>query len=358
MYGGAGWKLPCRHLPESNFMPSFLKDAKRWLPGAVISVLLIAAILYFVDLPKVVAAIRSADYRLLAIAAILSLSWMFVRAMVWRTLLQDRASYRDVLMSLGEGYLLNSILPLRLGELGRAFMLSRKSKLSFAEILPTIIIERVVDVGYTAALFLAALPFVAGTSDANRIGIVVGVIVLLGLVGMYVLARNDAWALDVFHRLSARWPVVQRVGGGILELFLSGLAVLTNGWVFARFLFWMTLNWALATFNYYLTIRAFFPQTQITWAMFGLGAAAFGGAVPALPGSVGTFEGAFGGALALLTGDKSTSLAVALVARFLNYLASFSFGGFALAHEGESLSAIYKQLASFRAKGKTYDSTV
>ena len=47
-------------------MPPFLKDAKRWLPGAIISIVLIAAILYFVDIPKVVAAIRAADYRILA----------------------------------------------------------------------------------------------------------------------------------------------------------------------------------------------------------------------------------------------------------------------------------------------------
>lgn len=339
-------------------MPPFLKDIRRWLPGAIVSLLLIAAILYFVDLPKVFAAIRSANYRLLAVAVIFSLCWMFVRAMVWRTLLRDRASYRDVLMSLGEGYLLNNILPVRLGEIGRAFMLSRKSSLSFAEILPTVVIERVVDVGYTAAIFLAALPFVTGAAGASRIGLIVGVIVVVGLLGMYLLARNEQWALDTFHRLSARWPGVQKLGAGILEPFLAGLAVLTDGWVFARFLFWMTLNWSLATLNYYLTIRAFFPQTQLTWAMFGLGAAAFGGAVPSLPGAVGTFEGAFGGALTLLTGDQSTSLAVALVARFLNYLASFSLGGYALAHEGQSLSGIYQQLMNFRAKGKSYDSPV
>jgi hypothetical protein len=337
-------------------MPPFIKDLKRWLPGTIISVLLIAAILYFVDLRKVFAAIRAADYRLLALAAVLSLAWMFVRAVVWRTLLRDRASYHDALMSLGEGYLLNNILPVRLGEIGRAFMLSRKSKMAFVEILPTIIIERAVDIAYTAAIFLAALPFVTGTAGANRIGLVVGMIVLIGLLGMYLLARNDAWALDTFHRLSARWPVVQRLGGGILEPFLAGLAVLTNGWVFARFLFWMTLNWALGIVNYYLTIRAFFPQTQLTWAMFGLGAAAFGGAVPSLPGAVGTFEGAFGGALTILTGDRSTSLAVALVARFFNYLASFTIGGFALAREGQSLSGIYQQLVSFRTKGKSDDS--
>ena len=339
-------------------MPSFLKDAKRWLPGALISIVLIGAILYFVDIPKVLAAIAAADYRILGAAVVLGFAWMFVRAIVWRTLLRDRASYRDVLLSLGEGYLLNNILPVRLGEIGRAFMLSRKTNLQFVEILPTIIIERAVDIAFTAAIFVGALPFVAGAAGANRIGIVVGILVVVGLLAMYLLARNDQWALDTFHRLSERWPAVQRLGGGLLEPFLAGLAVLTDGWVFARFLFWMALNWGLAIVGYYLTIRAFFPQTQLTWAMFGLGAAAFGGAIPSLPGAVGTFEGAFGGALTLLTGDRSTSLAVALVARFLNYLSSFTIGGYALSREGESLSGIYRQLVSLRSRGKTYDSPV
>jgi uncharacterized membrane protein YbhN (UPF0104 family) len=96
----------------------------------------------------------------------------------------------------------------------------------------------------------------------------------------------------------------------------------------------------------------------MTWAMFGLGAAAFGGAVPSLPGAVGTFEGAFGGALALLTADRSTSLAVALLSRFLNYLTSFAIGGVALAREGESLSGIYRELVNFRTAGKPNDPTV
>ena len=339
-------------------MPSFSKDLKRWLPGTIVSIVLIAAILYFVDIPKVIAAIRSADYRILGVLMVLSFAWMFVRAIVWRTLLRERASYRNVFMSLCEGYLLNNILPVRLGELGRAFMLSRKTDLPFVEILPTIIIERAVDIAYTAAIFLAALPFITGSQGANRIGLVIGVIVLIGLVGLYLLARNDRLALDVFHKLSARWPAIQRLGGGILEPFLAGLAVLTDGWLFVRFLFWMTLNWVMGIVSYYLTIRAFFPQTQVTWAMFGLGAAAFGGAVPSLPGAVGTFEGALGGALTLLTGDRSTSLAVALVARFYNYLTSFVLGGIALAREGQSISGIYQQLMSFRSKGKSYDSTV
>jgi uncharacterized protein (TIRG00374 family) len=327
-----------------------MKDAKRLLPGAIVSILLIAAILYFVDLRAMVNAIRNANYGLLAIAIAVGFVWMWMRAIVWRTLLRERASLKDVFFTVGEGYLLNNFLPFRLGEIGRAFLLSRKSDLQFMEILPTIVIERVVDLGFSALVLLAALPFVVGAGGAERIGIIIGAIVLAGIIFLYVLARNNQWALDVFHKLSARWPALQRFGGSVLEAFFAGLSVLTDGWLFLRFLFWMTLNWGIAIFSYYLMILAFFPEAQPVWGMFGLGAAAFGGAIPSLPGAVGTFEGAFGGALTLLTGDESTALAVAITARFYNYLNSGVIGGIGLLREGQTLSGIYEQLKNFRTR--------
>lgn len=329
-----------------------MKDIKRWLPGALISLLLIAAILYFVDIPKMLAAIRSADYRFIGLSLIVAFTWLPVRAIVWRTLLRDRAPYVEVFHALNAGYLLNAFLPFRLGEIGRAFLLSRKTNLSFAAILPTIVIERATDLAFTAAIFLAALPFIVGAQGANRIAILLGAVVLIGLIFLYILARNDQQALDAFHKLSARWPSIQRFGGSFLESFLVGLGVLTDGWLFTRFMLLMAFNWSMAIISYYLTLRAFFPQTQLTWAMFGLGAAAFGGAIPSLPGAVGTFEGAFAGALFLLTADQSTSLAVALTARFFNYLTAIVLGGYALSREGQTLSGIYQQLVKFRSKGE------
>ncbi len=331
-----------------------MKDAKRWLPGAIVSIILIAAILSVVDIRKMADAIRHANYFLLAIAAVMGFVWIAVRAQVWRTLLRDKPSYSDTFWTVGEGYLLNNFLPFRLGEIGRAFLLSRKSGMTFMEILPTIVIERAMDLGYTAVIFLSVIPFIfsAGTqgNDAQRIGMIVGAVVLAGFVLLYILARSNQWALDLFHKLSARWPALQRFGGSFLESFFAGLSVLTDGWLFVRFLFWMTLNWALAIVSYYLIIRAFFPETQVTWAMFGLGAAAFGGAIPSLPGAVGTFEGAFGGALTLLTHDQSTSFAAAITARLYNYINSGIIGGIGLAREGETLSGVYKQLMNLRNK--------
>jgi len=333
-------------------MPQALKNAMRWLPGVVISLALIAAILYFVDIRLMWAAIQKANYALLGLATVLAFLWMAVRAVVWRTLLRGRASFKDVFFTLGEGYMLNNFLPFRLGEIGRAFLLSRKSDLQFLEILPTIVIERAVDLGFSAAILLLSLPFVVGAQGSRQIGVIIGVLVAAGLVILYLLARNRRPALELFHKLSHRWPSLQRMGGSFLESFFEGLAVLTDGWLFARFLFWMAVNWGIAILQYYLIIRAFFPQAGIVWGMFGLGAAAFGGAIPLSPGAVGTFEGAFGGALALLTGDNSTSFTVALVGRLYNYLNSGIVGSLGLAREGQTLSGIYRQLVTFRNRGK------
>ncbi|MBL8101320.1 MAG: flippase-like domain-containing protein [Anaerolineales bacterium] len=336
-----------------------MKDIKRWLPGALVSIALIVAILYFVDFQTMWDSIRAADYRLLLGSVILSFAWILVRAKVWQTLLRDKPNYKDVLLTTGEGYLLNNFLPFRLGELGRAFLLSRKSGgMQFGEILPTIFIERAVDLVFSAVIFLVSLPYVVGFNGSERIGYIVGAIVLIGLVFMYILARNNQWALDIFHKLSARWPSLQKFGGSFLESFFQGLGVLTDGWLFLRFLFWMTFDWAIALAAYYIITLAFFPQAEVIWGFFILGAAAFGGAIPSLPGAVGTFEGAVAGALTLLAGEQaaSTALAVALTARLYNYINSGVIGGLGLMSEGQTLSGIYRQLMNLRNKDQPQES--
>ena len=334
-------------------MSNFLKDLRRMLPGLIISVILVVVILYFVDLRVTFAAIKAANYGLLLFVLFLGILWLLVRGLIWRTLLRNRATYKDVFLTLMEGYLLNSVLPFRLGEIGRAFLLSRKSDLKFIEILPTIIIERVTDLAFSAAIFVAAVPFVVGANGAGQIGFIIGGAVILGLVCMYLLAKNRQWALDVFHQLSKRWPAFGATGGSFLEAFFSGLEVLTDPGLFVRFFLLMTLNWGMAIVQYYLIALAFFPQATWIWGMFVLGAAAFGGAIPSLPGGVGTLEGAMAGALTLLSGDQSTALAVALTSHALNYIYSGVFGMYGLSREGQTITGIYQQLMKFQSRSST-----
>lgn len=333
-------------------MPRVLKDAKRWLPGALISIIAIAGILYFVDLNRLVEAIRNANYWLLTLSVVMGVVWLLIRTVTWRTILQEKASLKDTFLVLCEGYFLNNILPFRLGEIGRTFLLGRRANLSFMEVLPTIVLERSFDLAFSAALLLIALPFVVNSSGAKGVSIVVGILVVVGMLALYVLARNRDWAIQQLHRL----PWLEKAGGHFLPPFFEGLATLTDGWRFLRTLGLMTVNWAWAILQFYFIIEAFFPAAQMSWAVFGLGAAAFGGAVPSAPGAVGTYEAALGGALTLVTSDETRSVAVAITAHLLNYILTLVLGIYALSREGQTLSGLYRQLVKFRSKGETYDS--
>ena len=130
----------------------------------------------------------------------------------------------------------------------------------------------------------------------------------------------------------------------MLDSLFSGLAILTDGWLFVRFLFWMALNWAIAIVQFWLLLVAFYPQARLLWSLFGLGAVAFGNAIPSLPGAVGTYEGALGGALTILSGDQSTALAAALTAHLTGIILNVLLGAYALSREGETLMGVYHQL--------------
>lgn len=325
-----------------------LKNVKSWLPGLIISVVFIGGILLLVDVRQLIDAITKANVMWLGLSFMVAILWMMMRGVVWRTLLREKAPYWAVFQTLNEGYLLNNFLPLRLGELGRAFLLSRKTKLTFMEVLPTIIIERVLDVAFSAAILLSAIPYVPkATPELKQAAYIASVLVVVGLVVMYFLARNHVWALGVYEKLSKRWVILQRFNGLVTSLF-EGLAILTDGWLFLRVLLFMAINWAIAIVQFSVILLAFFPNAQLFWAMFGLGAAAFGGAIPALPGGVGTFEGIMGGALLLITEDEGRSFASAIVAHMLNYLITGVVGIYALSREGKTLSSVYQELKEFR----------
>jgi len=331
-------------LSRTSRMEKFWKSTRRWLPGTLISVVVIAAILYFIDLQELATAIISADWRYLLGGFIVSLLWLPMRAVVWRALLRNKAPFRHVFWTMCEGYLLNNLFPFRLGEIGRPFLLSRKTKLGFLEILPTIVLERIMDLVFSAIILLSAVPFVLGAAQAQNVAYMIGGLMVLGLIILYLLARNRQWTVGLYERLSSSRPTMQKLGGKYLTSFFDGLEIITNGWVFLRAVMLMALNWGIAIVQFYLYIRAFFPQAEWIWSFFGLGATAFGNAIPSLPGAVGTYEGAFTGALILLTGNEATSLAVALTAHMLGYVTNSILGVIAFSREGETIMGIYRQL--------------
>jgi uncharacterized protein (TIRG00374 family) len=354
------WKSPrrlfwqCYALGRNNIAISSSKNNwKRILPGLIVSVAALAVVFSMLDLRKFVQAIQQADLRFFLAGLLSELLWVIIRGFVWRTLLQNKASYHDAFITINEGYLLNNILPFRMGEIGRAFLIGRKAHLDFWQVIPSILIERSLDLAIAVGLFLTTLPFVIGISWAKQAAIITGIIVLIGLSAIYLLARNRQRVLSWIDQAGQRWAFVKKLAGRRVIAFFDGLEIITDGRLFLRALGWEGLNWLVSILQYYLFLRAFFPAPSLLWVLFALGVGALGIAAPSSPGAIGVFEAVLVGALVVFGLDASPATAFALSVHFTSYFVTGVIGGYGLYKDGESLSSLYTRLGKMKSEGET-----
>jgi len=326
---------------------------KRILPGLIISAVALAIVFSMLDLRKFVLAIQQADIRFLLAGILSEILWLIVRGFFWRTLMQNKATYKDSFITINEGYLLNNILPFRLGEIGRAFLIGQKAHLDFWQVIPSILIERALDLAFAVGIFLSALPFVIGVTWAKQAAIAIGIIVLTGLGVIYILARNRQRVLGWIDQVGERVVLVKKLAGRRVVAFFDGLEILTEIRLFLRALGWEALNWLVAVLQYYLFLRAFFPAPSLLWVLFALGVGALGIAAPSSPGAIGVFEAVLVGALVVFGVDASSALAFALSVHFTSYIITSLIGGYGLYKDGESLSSLYTRLGKMKSERET-----
>jgi hypothetical protein len=324
------------------------QDWRRLLPGFLISAVSLGVVFYLAKPQRMVEALRQADYRLVLSGGVITLVWLVVRAMAWRTLLQEKVTFSQSFFTLTEGYLLNNFLPFRLGEVGRAYLLGRKSGLGFWRVLSSILLERALDVLLAVALLLGTLPFVAGMTSTRGAALGMGGVVLVGMITLYAIARYPDKFMRLFERLTSRWGFLSRLGKQVLPSFLSGLQVLTEPGRFLRAGAWFLLNISVAIVQFTILLLAFFPHARALWAIFCLAVSSLGVALPSSPGGLGVFEGAVVGALAVFHLDSSKALTYAFTMHFWNYIVTGLLGSYALAHDGESILHLYDQVRRVR----------
>jgi uncharacterized membrane protein YbhN (UPF0104 family) len=136
--------------------------------------------------------------------------------------------------------------------------------------------------------------------------------------------------------------------GNRVPAFLDGLSVVANPTIFFPGLGWVFLNWVLGILQFFLYIRAFFPEGQLLWAAFSLGALALGVIAPSTPGNLGVYELALVSALTFITGNPTQSAALALTIHALQYLVTGIPGAAGLLREGESLVSLYRSVTQIR----------
>ena len=323
----------------------------RWLPGLIISVIAILLLISFSNWQEIIQTVSQMKLNWLFPALLLFLTSMGFRTLSWMILLQNKAPYGRVFLALNQGYLLNNIFPFRLGELGRAFLLSQSTTLSGFFVLSTIVIERAYDLTIAAGLLLATLPFVFGVEMGQSIAYIVLAVVLLGLVAMFVFARNRHRIKSKLNDYSLSRPRFKERLLPPISSFLDGLGALARWDQFLLSISFMLLSWLFGAGELYFLALSFGVEMEIWWIGFVLGVISLWIAIPSAPAGLGVYEVAMVGAFSILGVPSSQALAIALVAHVIQISITGFVGLYGIFRDGDTLAGLYQRLQNFRPSG-------
>ena len=280
----------------------------RLAAGLAVSAAFLAVTVSRVDLGETARALASAAPGGLLVAVLLVLLELVIRAERWRLLLSPAADvpFGLAFAYLNIGYFANMLLPARLGDAARAYLAGRSFRISPLVTLGTIIVERVLDaaiilgVVLVAGLLVARGSQIAGSAAvlaaAAVVGLAVATIAGVVLLRSGLLERRYArQARDVLIRVAAGAAFMKRPGGAAL---IVGLTMLAFGVAVCAF---GAISGALRL-----------SLGPAEWALV-LGVLALSTAVPAAPGSLGTYEFVGVATLGILGVEPSQALAATVL---------------------------------------------
>jgi len=226
------------------------------------------------------------------------------------------------------GQLVNGLLPGRLGELARAYLLGERQQLGKARVLGTILVEKFLDVVMLWGLLLGLLVALPLPSWFHSSLLPLGGIAL----SLLALVLFATWGRGFLERISAFLPLRWRqvLLGGV-----RGMSVLHRAGRLSRALAWSTLIWALAASTNYLLLSAFHLQQELCPLVpfVILVAIHIGALLPTAPAQIGVFHYLCILSLVPFGVKRSAALSYGVVLHLVVYLPIATLGSLGLWRE-------------------------
>ncbi|RPH49428.1 MAG: UPF0104 family protein [Desulfobacteraceae bacterium] len=250
--------------------------------GTAISVAALYIAFRNIPLHDLSAYISSINYFWIIPAVAASLSTFLIRALRWQSILEPvrRISFKHAFHPLMTGFMLNCVLPGRLGEAARPAILAKNEKIPFSTGLATVAVERIFDGIFLVILFIAILAYIKidpdlvvdfggyrlNSTDLSRAGknlAGTGAILVAGSFLVFFSKTRNFMGVIIMKLphifFFANTSFKKRIGDKISVPALRILENFSNGFMLIRhprillISFCCTLAvWALTSFSYYL----------------------------------------------------------------------------------------------------------
>lgn len=316
-----------------------MKDWKAWV-GILISAVAVWFALQGIAFDKVGGAIAHLDWFWIIIAQIPYFIVLIMKVTRWQLLFMPspKITLRRLWETLMMSYFFNTVLPARLGEIVRAYALSRSEKIGMVRVLSTILLEKILDLMTIFIFLLALLPFLDIPSDVRNIGLLVGGAFVLAFVVSILMAiyRKQAEAFIMFFLK----PLPENIRGKLFGFACEVLDVLSIllDWKLSLNLWAQSIAmWVIVLVNYMFIAFAFGMPLTLELAVLLTIITNLGMAVPSAPGYIGVFESTVILSLISFFPNKDTLFSFGLILHITSFLPVIILGAIYTSKEGLDL---------------------
>jgi glycosyltransferase 2 family protein len=294
--------------------------------GLVLTVVFLVLALQRVDLAGFVNELRGVNYVWLLPSAVCTLVGYVLRTARWRIILSGaaRAPLSTLFPVLIMGFAINNLLPGRLGEFWRAYLLGRKRNVPKTFALASVVVERVFD-GLTLIALLAVVSTIIQLPERGReIELLAGVVFAAATLAVIVLLWKPNVVqvplrriLQPFHSGLSAW-IEER-----FEAFVDGLAALRRAPVLILAATLSAGVWLAEASSYVFLSRGVnlgLPGAlELPGIILAVVTINLGIMIPSGPGYVGTQEFFGTAALAVVGTNPQAALALIVVSHVVQY---------------------------------------
>ena len=264
----------------------------------------------------------------------------------WHILLKPLGDVRPArtTQAIYAGFFINDVLPMRVGEVSRALLVSHWMSNDWISIVPSMALERLFEgvwlaIGLGVTAILVPLP-----PDLDHAANIFGGIIL-GLVGLalFLTVRKRKAGADAASPAAPRLKALRGAASALQKLRDGFGSIGLSRAFFQAFLISMALI-AFQALGFWCILRAYGLSFSFWTGAAVFFIVVFGTALPNAPANIGTHQLFSVVGLTLFGVGKATAAGFSIVAFALLTLPSFLIGFFALTRSGITLPAIRRMI--------------
>lgn len=322
-----------------------------------ISLLLLVLALRDLDFGLLGRAMLGANYWYVVAAVLLYFVDIGLRAARWQILLRAARPIptRRLYPVLTIGYMANNLLPARIGELTRAYLVGRRENVSTSTVLASVAIERVIDGVTVLAVLVLTLPALPAASWLGSLArIAEGTFGIAVVICFLLVAARQTWLRFAASALRVLPGAVSDHVITLLARFIEGFSVLADLRRLTETLALSAVIWMTGAITYVLIAGAFGIKLPLVGALAAICVVNLATAVPLAPAGLGAFEVAALAVFGLLGLPAATAAGVTIVLHAVLFLPVVVVGLAFLWRLNLSLGALWSD-ARRREPAATWD---